>query len=132
MSKSYNNTIPLFFPSKKLRKICMRIVTNSQTVEEPKDPDSCNIFALYKLFASEEQQEDLRKRYLAGGLGWGHAKQELFEILEDSFGEMRNKYDELLADKSYLDKILLEGAERARTIASATMQRLRKAAGISC
>jgi tryptophanyl-tRNA synthetase len=130
MSKSYGNTIPLFYPSKKLRKIIMQIVTNSQDVEEPKDPDTCNVFAIYKLFASLEQQEDLRARYKAGGLGWGHAKQELFELLEDTFGEMRNKYDQLMADKTYLDKILAEGAAKARVIASNTIQRLRKAAGI--
>ena len=130
MSKSYNNTIPLFHPPKKLRKICMKIVTNSQGVEEPKDADGCNVFAIYKLFANADQQADLRQRYAAGGLGWGHAKQELFELLEDTFGEMRHKYDELLADKTYLDKILHEGAEKARVIASQTIKRLRKASGI--
>ena len=131
MSKSYDNTIPLFMPPKKLRKLVMKIVTNSQDVEEPKDPDSCNVFSIYKLFATEEEQSALRERYLAGGLGWGHAKQELFEKLEETFGSMRDKYDELMADTSYLDKVLKEGAEKARAIASETISRLRKAAGIS-
>lgn len=132
MSKSYKNTIPLYLPSKALRKLCMRIETNSQTVEEPKDPDTCNIFAIYKLFSSEEQQQELSQRYRAGGLGWGHAKQELFEALDSSLGEKRDQYIELMADKDYLDKTLKEGAEKARTIAAATLGRLRKAAGIGC
>ena len=130
MSKSYNNTIPLFMPPKKLRKLVMKIVTNSQEMEEPKDPDNCNVFSLYKLFADEQRQEDLKERYRAGGLGWGHAKQELFEILEETFADKRDKYDELMADTSYLDKVLAEGAEKARVIASATIGRLRKASGI--
>lgn len=132
MSKSYNNTIPLFMPPKKLRKLVMKIVTNSQEVEEPKDPDECNVFSLYRLFATEKEQKALRDRYTAGGLGWGHAKQELFEKLEETFGDMRDTYDELMADTAYLDKVLKEGAERARDIASDTMNRLRKAAGIGC
>ena len=132
MSKSYNNTIPLFMEPKKLRKLCMKIVTNSQTVEEPKDPDSCNIFALYKLFSTEQQQNDLRQRYLSGGLGWGHAKQELFEALEGAFGEKRDRYFELMNNRVYLDKVLLEGAAKAREIAAQTMAALRKAAGIGC
>lgn len=132
MSKSYNNTIPLFMPPKQLRKLVMKIVTNSQELEEPKDPDDCNVFSIYRLFATEKEQQALRERYLAGGLGWGHAKQELFEKLEETFGTMRTKYDELLADKNYLDQVLKEGAGKAREIASQTISRLRKAAGISC
>lgn len=131
MSKSYDNTIPLFMPPKKLRKLVMKIVTNSQDMEEPKDPDTCNVFALYKLFADEQRQEDLKARYRAGGLGWGHAKQELFEILEETFAAKRDRYDKLMADTSYLDKVLAEGAAKACEIASATMGRLRKASGIS-
>jgi tryptophanyl-tRNA synthetase len=130
MSKSYDNIIPLYYPSKKLRKIVMKIVTNSQAVEEPKDPNNCNVFAIYKLFATEEQQDQLKQKYLAGGMGWGDAKQALFELLEETFADKRARYDELMADKSYLDQVLKEGAEKARTIAGATMSRLRKAAGI--
>ena len=132
MSKSYNNTIPLFMPAKQLRKLVMKIVTNSQGVDDPKDPDTCNVFSLYKLFASDAEQLELSKKYRAGGLGWGHAKQELYEKLEETFGEMRNRYDELMADTAYLDKVLNEGAQKARQIASQTINRLRKAAGISC
>ncbi len=130
MSKSYNNTIPLFLPKKKLRKTIMKIVTNSQTIDEPKNPDTCNVFALYKLFATEEQQEDLRKRYLAGGLGWGHAKQELFEVMDAYLSPMREKYDALMEDKTYLEKILKEGAEKANEIVEKKLAYLRAALGV--
>lgn len=130
MSKSYNNTIPMFLPAKKLRKMIMKIVTNSQEIEEKKDPDTCNVFALYKLFATEEQQQALRERYQAGGMGWGHAKQELFEVLDALIAPMREKYDTLMADKSYIDKILAKGAERARNIGARKIKKLRKAVGI--
>ncbi len=131
MSKSYDNTIPLFMPSKELRKLVMKIVTNSQGIEEPKDPDICNVFSIYKLFATLEEQQNLRQRYLAGGMGWGHAKQELFEKLEQTFGEKRTHYEELMNNKSYLDKVLQEGAQKAREIAAQTMKRLRSAARLS-
>jgi tryptophanyl-tRNA synthetase len=130
MSKSYNNTIPLFLPSKKLRKLIMKIVTNSQTIEESKDPDTCSIFALYKLFASKEQQEALRKKYLAGGMGWGHAKQYLFEIMDETLTPIRNKYNELINDKAYIDEVLKEGAERASEIVSQKMDFIRKEIGL--
>jgi len=130
MSKSYNNTIPMFLPSKKLRKTIMKIVTNSQTVEEPKDPEKCNIFALYKLFASEEQQDDLRERYLKGGMGWGDAKQALFEVMETIIAPKREIYEGLINDKERIDRILSEGAERARSIASKKIKKLRKIIGI--
>ncbi|MBN2658181.1 MAG: tryptophan--tRNA ligase [Spirochaetales bacterium] len=130
MSKSYDNHIPLFCPEKKLKKFCNKIVTNSQAVEEPKDPDSCNVFALYKLFATEEQQKALAETYRAGGMGWGYAKGELFSVLNDFISPMREKYDELMEDKSYIDKVLAEGAAKARELASAKMDRLRRAIGV--
>ncbi|MCP4132583.1 MAG: tryptophan--tRNA ligase [bacterium] len=130
MSKSYNNTIPLFLPSKKLRKIIMKIVTNSQEIEEPKDPDTCNVFSIYKLFAADEQKQALSERYRAGGMGWGHAKQELFEVMDAHISPMRERYDELMADPSFVDKILAEGAEKARAIASAKVKELRSVMGI--
>ncbi|MBN2651027.1 MAG: tryptophan--tRNA ligase [Spirochaetales bacterium] len=129
MSKSYNNTISLFLPEKQLRKIIMKIVTNSQEIDEPKDPDSCNVFALYKLFATKEQQEALAERYRAGGLGWGHAKQELFELLNTVVAPMREKYFALMDDKSYIDKVLVEGAQKARDIAQAKIEYLRGVIG---
>jgi len=118
MSKSYNNTIPLFLPTKKLRKLIMKVVTNSQTIEEVKDPDKCNVFALYKLFATEVQQNELREMYLKGGMGWGHAKQELFEVMEEMVSPMRENYNELMDNKDFIDKLLDEGSEKAREIAS--------------
>ena len=131
MSKSYNNTIPLFLPSKKLRKLIMKIVTNSQSVEEPKDPDTCSIFSLYKLFASKDQQLELRKKYLAGGMGWGHAKQYLFEIMDETLAPIREKYTELINDKSYIDDVLKDGADRANEIVSRKMDFIRKAIGLA-
>ena len=130
MSKSYNNTIPLFLPAKKLRKLIMKIVTNSQTVEEPKDPDTCSIFSLYKLFATNDQQEDLRKKYRAGGLGWGHAKQYLFEIMNETLSPIRDRYMELINDKPYIDEVLKEGAFKANEIVSQKIDFIRNAIGL--
>jgi len=130
MSKSYGNTIPLFLPEKNLKKLLNKIVTNSQEIEEPKDPDMCNVFALYRLFASKEQQDALAARYRAGGMGWGHAKGELFEVMNASIKPMRDKYDKLMADKSYIDEALAKGAGKARTLAAGKISRLRKAMGV--
>jgi len=85
MSKSYNNFIGVFDDEKTLRKKIMSIVTGSETLEEPKDPDTCNVFALIQFFASPQKQKEIRKKYLAGGYGYGHAKQELLEILLEFF-----------------------------------------------
>jgi tryptophanyl-tRNA synthetase len=130
MSKSYGNTIPLFAPEKQLRKTVMRIVTNSQSMEEPKNPDTCQIFALYKLFATPEEQAALARRYRAGGMGWGEAKEALFQAMNRELGPLRNRYEEIIADPPSLDKILAQGAEKARAIAGRTVGRLRKAIGI--
>jgi tryptophanyl-tRNA synthetase len=130
MSKSYNNTIPLFAPEKELRKTIMRIVTNSQGVEEPKDPEASQIYLLYKLFATAEEQAALAARFRRGGMGWGEAKEELFRVVNRELGPMRQLYDELIADPERVDKILAMGAEKARVIAAATVKRFRKAAGI--
>jgi len=131
MSKSYGNHIPLFMSEKKLRKTIMKIVTNSQGIEEPKDPDTCNVFALYRLFADEAEQKVLAERYRAGGMGWGEAKQELFEKLNSDIAPMRERYDALMADTSQIDAILADGARRARKVASVTIARLRDAVGVS-
>jgi len=130
MSKSYNNTIPLFAPEKILRKTIMRIVTNSQPVEEPKDPDSSQIFLLYKLFANNAEQTALAARYRAGGMGWGEAKEELFRVVNRTLSPIREQYEAIMADIPALDKILAQGAEKARPIAAATVRRFREAAGI--
>ncbi|MDD3050700.1 MAG: tryptophan--tRNA ligase [Candidatus Cloacimonetes bacterium] len=130
MSKSYDNVIPLFAPSKQLRKIIMKIVTNSQTVEEPKNPDESHIFSLYKLFAAEKQIEALREKYLAGGMGWGTAKQELYEVIEATVAPIRDNYDRIMSDKTYIDEVLKKGSEKARAVAAATLRRVRSAVGI--
>jgi tryptophanyl-tRNA synthetase len=130
MSKSYGNAIPLFVPEKELRKLIMRIVTNSQGVEEPKDPETSQIYLLYKLFATPEEQQALASRYRAGGMGWGEAKEELFRAANRELTPLRQRFEEILADPAGLDRILARGAEKARPIAARTVARLRKAAGI--
>jgi tryptophanyl-tRNA synthetase len=131
MSKSYGNTIPLFAPERELRKLIMRIVTNSQGVEEPKDPENSQIYLLYRLFATPEEQRTLADRYRAGGLGWGAAKEELFRVVNRELSSLRERFDAIMADPPGLDAILSRGAERARPIAAATVTRLRKAVGIA-
>ena len=130
MSKSYNNVIPLFAPEKTLRKTVMRIVTNSQPIEEPKNPDESQIFQLYKLFADNNEQDSLAARYRNGGMGWGEAKEELFRVINRRLAPMRERFDAIMADIPSLDKILEQGAEKARPIAAATIKRFRKAAGV--
>nr|MDA3814727.1 tryptophan--tRNA ligase [Candidatus Cloacimonadota bacterium] len=129
MSKSYNNTIPLFLPAKRLRKLVMKVVTNSQTIEEAKDPDKCSVFTLYKLFATEQQQNELREKYLAGGMGWGQAKQDLFEAMEVMVSPMREKYNELMENKDFIENILDEGSLKAREIASEKMKYVKNILG---
>jgi len=130
MSKSYNNVIPLFASEKTLRKTIMRITTNSQSVEEPKNPDESQIYQLYKLFADSSEQAALAERYRKGGMGWGEAKEELFRAVNRLLSPIRERYDAIMADIPALDKILEEGAEKAHPIAQATVKRFRKAAGI--
>jgi tryptophanyl-tRNA synthetase len=130
MSKSYGNTIPLFAPEKELRKLIMRIVTNSQAVEEPKDPDASQIYLLYKLFAAPEEQRALAARYRAGGMGWGEAKEELFRVVNRELTPLRERFEAIMADIPALDALLERGADKARDIARATIARLRKATGI--
>jgi tryptophanyl-tRNA synthetase len=130
MSKSYGNVIPLFIPEKQLRKLIMRIVTNSQGVDEPKDPDTSQIYLLYKLFATAEEQAALAARYREGGMGWGEAKEELFRAANRTLSPLRERFEAIMADQAGLDAILARGAEKARPIAAATVRRFRKAAGI--
>ena len=130
MSKSYGNTIPLFSSEKQLRSSIMRIVTNSQGVEESKNPDESQIFMYYKLFATPEEQAELAERYRKGGMGWGAAKEELFRVANRELTPLRLKFDELIANPQKVDDILAKGAERARPIAAETVKRFRKAAGI--
>ncbi|WP_081208065.1 tryptophan--tRNA ligase [Salegentibacter sediminis] len=129
MSKSQNNTINLFQPDKKLRKQIMGIETDSTPLEEPKNPDSCNVFALYKLVASETQIAKMRENYEGGGYGYGHAKQELYEVLTDRFKEVREKYDYYMNNLEAIDKALAVGAEKASVVANEVLNRIRKKLG---
>ncbi len=131
MSKSYGNTIPLFAPAAELRSLLKKIKTDSTPLEEPKDPDSSSLFAIYRQFATDTQREDLRGRMLAGGIGWGHIKQELFEVLDAHLAGPRERYAELMADREGLDDILAAGAERARDRARAVLGDVRRAVGIA-
>jgi tryptophanyl-tRNA synthetase len=131
MSKNYNNTIPIFADPEDLRKQVMRIVTDSKRPEDPKIPDECNVFNIFKYFASPEAIESRRTAYLNGGLAYSEIKQELFELLNEFFGSRRERYHQLLNDKNYLDLILSEGAEKARAMARPVLQSVRRAIGIS-
>ncbi|WP_305042552.1 tryptophan--tRNA ligase [Geoalkalibacter sp.] len=131
MSKSYGNTIDLFQEEKALRKQIMRIVTDSTPVEEPKDPDRCNVFQIYRLFLDKEQQQALRRRYEAGGMGYGEVKQELFETVRDFFAPFTQRRQELLADLDGLRAILARGAEKAREAGAPTLRKVRKKTGLA-
>ncbi|MCB9026462.1 MAG: tryptophan--tRNA ligase [Bdellovibrionaceae bacterium] len=129
MSKSYNNHIPLFLESKKLRKMVMKIKTDSSPPEAPKDPSTSLIFDLYKEFATEEQIQDLRLSY-EKGMAWGDAKQVLFELVDQKLSPMRIEFQKLMDDKSYLNQLLHEGSLKAREQGSQLLAQLRKAMGI--
>jgi tryptophanyl-tRNA synthetase len=129
MSKSYNNTIPLFLAEKKFRKMIMKIKTNSLEPGEPKDPEGCTLFAIYNSLATRDEVADLRKRY-AEGIAWGEMKQFLFEFLNNIFAGPRENYNTLLENPADIEKLLARGAERARDYASPFMERLRYATGI--
>lgn len=129
MSKSKNNTINLFQPDKKLRKQIMGIVTDSTPVEDPKDPENDNVFALYKILGTPEQVEAMRQNYLGGNYGYGHAKQALFELLLERFGDAREKFDHYMAHPEEMDKALEEGAAKARKVADEVLQRVRTKVG---
>jgi len=131
MSKSYDNVIPMFAAPSKLRKSVMRIVTDSRTPEEPKDPDMDNIFSIYRHFAAEEDIQRVRQLYLQGGMAYSEIKVELFELLEQNFGPARARYDEYMQDWGYLDNVLQKGAEKARKMATPLLERIRVAVGTS-
>lgn len=130
MSKSYNNLIEPLLPPKKLRKQCMSIETDSTPLEDPKDPDNCNVFGLYKLFASASEIQEMRHNYEAGGYGYGHAKQALFEKLDEHFAPYREQYQELRADEEYLEEVLAHGAAMVRPVVEQVMDRVRSATGL--
>jgi tryptophanyl-tRNA synthetase len=130
MSKSYGNTIDLFLEDNALRKQVMRIVTDPTPVEEPKDPDRCNVFQIYRLFLDKEKEQALRRRYLAGGLAYGEVKQELFETVRDCFAPFAERRRQLLADPDGLRSVLARGADKARAVATKTLRKVRKKAGL--
>ncbi len=130
MSKSYDNTIELFDSEKQMRKRIMEIVTDSTPLDEPKDPETCNVFALYKLFASEEEVEQMREQYMAGGFGYGHAKKALFEKCREYFRPFREKHEYYLNHPQAVEDILQDGARHARAVARQTVDEVRKAVGI--
>lgn len=129
MSKSYNNTIPLWLPEKKFRKHIMKIKTNLLEPGEPKDPNDSFVFDIYKAFASAEQTAQMRQAF-ADGIAWGAAKQELFELINAELQEPRERYNELIAKPDLIEKELLKGAEKAREFATPFLQKLKKAIGI--
>jgi tryptophanyl-tRNA synthetase len=130
MSKSYDNTIPIFAPEKQLRKRVMKIVTDSKRPEDPKDPEQDNVFALLKFFASPDRLEDIRQLYVNGGAAYGALKKELADLILDHFANARTRFNELIADKNNLDRILLEGAAKAREMGKPYLAAARKATGI--
>ena len=132
MSKSYGNTIDPFMGEKPLRKRIMRIVTDSTPVEDPKDPESCPVFAIFRAIAGaeDERSRDLADRYRNGGLAYGHAKQALFELIMDHFAEARRQRARLVADPGLIDAVLARGAAAARAAAGPVMERVRRAVGL--
>ncbi len=129
MSKSRNNFINIFLADKKLRKQIMGIQTDSKALEEPKNPDTDNVFAIYKLLASDTQIAEMRANYEGGNYGYGHAKQALYELIIEEFTEVRAKYAHYMENRNEIDKALAIGAEKARVVATDVLQRVRKKIG---
>lgn len=130
MSKSYDNVIPIFERPKRLRKRVMQIVTDSKGVDEPKDPEASTLLDIFRIFADEDAVSRVEAGYREGGLGYGHVKQELYEILEERFAEAREEYFHWIDHPDRLDELLLAGAERARKRARTVLDRVRFAIGV--
>lgn len=130
MSKSYDNTIEIFEPENKVKKKVMKVVTDSTPVEDPKNPETCNAFALLKLVADEKELAEWQQRYRSGGMGYGEVKKRVVELLHEYFRPFRQKREELENNADYVEKVLCSGAQRARTVASQTMKRVRDAIGL--
>ncbi|HJM16709.1 MAG TPA: tryptophan--tRNA ligase, partial [Flavobacteriales bacterium] len=129
MSKSYNNDIDVFLPEKELRKQILGIQTDSTPLEDPKNSKDCNVFNLYKLIATEEKTSQLKEKYEAGNFGFGHAKQELFELICNKYSEERENFNHLMGNKDIIEKELQKGAEKARIIAKEVLMRVRENIG---
>lgn len=130
MSKSYDNTIEIFEPENKVKKKVMRIKTDSTPIEDPKDPETCNIFALLKLVASEGELADWDEKYRKGGTGYGDVKKRVVELLHDYFRPYRDKRAELENDVDYVQDVLANGAKRARAVARETLDKVRDVVGL--
>ncbi len=130
MSKSYNNTIPLFTPEKQLRKLIMKIKTNSLEPGEPKDPNGCTLFEIFRAFATVEEVRDMRKRY-EEGIAWGEMKQTLFEYLNAHLAPFRERYNDLMEAPDHIEAVLLKGRDKARERSVPFLDKIRKAVGIS-
>ena len=130
MSKSYNNTIPLFCTEKQLLKLIRKIKTNSLEPGEPKETEGCALFQLYSAFATDAQIAEMAQDY-ANGIGWGEAKNRIFELLNETLKTPRQRYHELLEDPAYIESMMQKGAERARAEAVPFMAELRRAVGIA-
>lgn len=130
MSKSYGNAIDIFDEGKTLKKKVMSIETDSTELDDPKNPETCNVFALIRLFADKEKSEEIAEKYRAGGYGYGHAKKELLALINDYFGEAREKRKELEQNPDYIHDILREGGKKARQRAEEIMEPVREATGI--
>lgn len=129
MSKSYNNFINIFLPEKELKKVVMSIVTDSKQLEEPKDPDTCNVFKLYQLLANAQQIATMRENYIKGGFGYGHAKTALLELILDTYKEQRNSFNSLMANEALLEKELSIGEAKAAAIANEKLKLVRSVVG---
>jgi len=129
MSKSYDNTLDIFMEEKPLRKTVMSILTDSTPLEEPKNPDSCNVFALYRLLASTDQIEIMRQNYLGGNYGYGQAKQALFELILQRFKKERSLFSQLMANPNEINNQLEAGEKKAAKIARQVLERVRKRLG---
>jgi len=130
MSKSYGNTIEIFEPEASVRKKIMKIVTDSTPVEDPKNPDKCNVFALLKLVASPEELAEWESKYRNGGMGYGQSKKRLAKLMVDYFKPFRQKRTELENNIDYVKEILANGAERAKAVARETLEKARQAVGL--
>ena len=129
MSKSYGNVVDVFLPKKQLKKQIMGIQTDSTPLEDPKDPNTCNVFALYKLLATDEQAKQLAEKYRGGNFGYGHAKTALLELILEEFGSAREKFDHYIENPEEVFSALKMGAEKASPVAQATLNRVRNKLG---
>ncbi len=129
MSKSHNNFINIFLPEKDLKKVVLSIVTDSKGLEEPKDPETCNVFKLYRLLGNNEQVESMRQNYIKGGFGYGHAKTALYELILDKYSAQRKIYAELMNDPKKLESELSVGEIKAKKIAQEKLKVVREALG---